>query len=255
MRRRTVSRGLGPLLVLLGQACSIASDEAPPQDPYPSDVPRRSLALYQQMERPVLDDGVKRWVVSPETILEFTNGFLTFEYAAAEGISGTILSVSQDPQLVWIGTSKALQSIDKTRSFVRTYIEESSLQAVYVVATSPERAVALTSRGVVLLDGLGLAHEIYPFDDFEIRQVFDVVLFEGNVWVASRRGLKRFSTVWKSWDNSFGGKELRRTAVIRLELVPDFVGQSQVGESLYAITPQAVYIYRPTFDNWERLGL
>ena len=133
--RRPLSRCLGPALVLLGQACSIAPDQAPPQDPYPSDVPRRSLALYQRMDRPVLDDGVKRWVVSPEMILEFTNGFLTYEYAAAEGISGTILSVSQDPQLLWIGTSKALQTIDKSRSFVRTYIEESSLQAVYVAAT------------------------------------------------------------------------------------------------------------------------
>ena len=74
------------------------------------------------MDQTVLDDGVKRWVISPETILEFTNGFLSYEYAADEGIAGTILSVSQDPQMLWIGTTKALQSIDKTRNFVRDYI-------------------------------------------------------------------------------------------------------------------------------------
>jgi hypothetical protein len=65
----------------------------------------------------------------------------------------------------------------------------------------------------------------------------------------------RFSLTWKTWNQAFRSKMLKRLGVIRLERVVERVGQQVVAVQLYAITAEDLFIYRPGFDSWERLGL
>jgi hypothetical protein len=229
----------------------------PPAEPAPlppsSDLSRRDLEAYWSLSTIVLDDGPRRWVVSPRNVLEFNNGFFVFEYAADEGISGNILSAAQDANRVWIGTSSAVVSIDKDLHFVRPLFEEEGLQARFVATLGGNDALALTARGVATFDASALTYVLYPITDFDIREVVDAEIFERDLWVGTLRGLWRFSTFWNAWNQSFGSKSLARSPVIRLERVPRS-GEGPVTEDLYAITANEAFVFRAAFDDWERLG-
>jgi len=241
------------LLPLLG--CTVVQEEVRPVDPFPGYLPRREIEDYIRIREIILDDGGQRWVVTPNAVLEFNDGFLGFEYGADEGLLGSVLSVYQDLKRLWIGTTRGVQSLDKGLHYVRTYVEDPDMQAVFVSRFAVDECVALTSRGVGFINAGLLTTEIYPLEGFQIREVNDVALFEGDLWVATRRGLMRFSLTWKSWNQAFGSKMLKRLGVIRLERVEERIGDRIVAVQLYAITAEDLFIYRPGFDNWERLGL
>ncbi len=243
----------GALLLL--PACAVVPEEAPAPDAVPDYLPRREVENYERMRNIILDDGPQRWIVTPQALLEFTNGFLTFEYGSDEGLLGSILSIMQDSQRLWIGTSRALQTLDKSLHYVRTHLEDPDLQAVSLFLYASDRCVAVTALGIVFVDAGSLTQEVYPLDGFSIREVNDVAFFEGDLWIATSRGLYRFSTTWKSWNQSYGSKMLKRLNVLRLVRTDQQEGRQTGPASLYAVTMRELFIYRPAFDNWERLGL
>jgi hypothetical protein len=247
--------GSAPLALLALSSCAPVPESSRQPEMFPDYLPRRAFDHYGRIRTVVLDDGERRWAVTPNAVLEFSNGFLDFEYGAGEGLDGNILSVDQDESRLWIGTTRALQSLDKDLHLVRTYLEDPALEALFVGARRNDQSIAVTSRGVVLTDALSLSLEIYPLESFDAREVNSVVLFEGNLWAATQHGLRRFSVSFKSWNQNFGPKQLKEENVLRLEVAEDRIGDTVVGHSLYAITGTEVYIYRSGFDSWERLGL
>jgi hypothetical protein len=202
-----------------------------------------------------ISEGTTRWIAAPRAILELTQGFLNFEFTEEEGLMGSILSMTQDTDRIWIGTTDAIQSLDKELHFIRTYVEEPGLTARYVMPYANGFAVAFGSRGAIMIDAAGLGVEIIPAPEIDIRETTDVELFGEDLWVSTHRGLHRFSVSWKVWNDTFGGKEIKASTILRLERVPDLLGDSVIGETLYAITETGVFVYQPTFDTWERLGL
>jgi hypothetical protein len=254
LRRGAIACACTSLLAGILSGCTVAPApaDAPPLPPS-SDLSRRDLEAYWSLSTIVLDDGSRRWVVSPRNVLEFNNGFFVFEYAADEGIKGNILSAAQDAERVWIGTSTSVVSIDKDLHFVRPLFEEDGLQARFVAALGRDGGLALTARGVATFDAAALTYVLYPTSDFDIREVVDAEIFERDLWVGTLRGLWRFSTFWNAWNQSFGSKSLARSPVVRLERVPR-AGDGAATEDLYAITANEAFVFRPAFDDWERLG-
>jgi ligand-binding sensor domain-containing protein len=235
--------------------CALPPQTTTDYGPLPYETSRRVLSRYRELPRVIVDQDGKRWIITPQAVLQVSSGFFEFEFAADEGLEGSILSFDHDPDRIWLGTTDAVQTLEKDTDFIRTYLVETGLEARFVAADHPGRAVALTSRGAVLLDPVGRTTEIYPYDGFDVREVTDVILHEANLWVGTLRGLHRFSLDWKSWDRAFGGKTMRRSAILRLELADEIVNQRVVARTLYAVTSESVYIYRTGFDDFERIGL
>jgi len=247
--------GLVVLVALAVPGCSVAPAPDADRPLAVSSIPRRHLDPYRRLDEVVLQDAGTRWLVTPEAILEVADGFLNFEYTTEEGLLGTILSVDQSQNLLWVGTSEAIQTLDKHSHFIRTHLAERRLGCLYVDGYGPDLGVALTSLGVVLLDAPSLASEIYPLDDVDPRMITDVVRFDDYLWVATRAGLFRFSLSFKSWDQTFGSKGLRRAAVLRLELVEEENAPTTGIVTLYALSARGAFVYRPGFDSFDRIGL
>lgn len=235
--------------------CTVVEEEGTAGRAFPGLLSRRDTEAYLQMPTISITEGSRRWLVAPRAILELTDGFLNFEFTEEEGLAGSILSVAQDADRIWIGTTRGVQSLDKELHFIRTYLEDPNLNAMYVTSYAPGWAVAMGSRGAVLIDALGMNVEIHPAPDIDIREVTDAVLYNDELWVSTLRGLHRFSIQWKSWNGTFGGKEIKQSRILRLERVPDLIADTVIGETLYAVTEAGLFIYNPTFDTWERVGL
>jgi len=235
-------------------ACTIAPQPAPgPAPVLSSDLSRRDLEAYWSLASVVFDDGSRRWIVSPRSVLEFQNGFFAFEYAEDEGITGSILSASQDADRIWLGTTNAVLAIDKDLHFVRALFQEENLQARFVAALGRDGGLALTARGVAMIEASALTYVLYPNPGFDIREVVDAEIYDRDLWVGTLGGLWRFSSFWKAWNQSFGQKSLARSPILRLERVAR-TGEGGTGEDLYALTAGGAYLFRPSFDDWERLG-
>jgi hypothetical protein len=253
---RLLGRAAIGLVGLAGLAgCALVEEPQTAGDAFPSRLSRRDVGPYLELPGIAISEGSRRWLLAPKAILELTDGFLNFEFTEEEGLVGSILTASQDSDRIWIGTTRGIQSLDKELHFIRTYVEEPGLSALFVAPYAPGLAIAFASRGAVFIDALGLGVEIIPAPEIDIREATDVELFGDDLWVSTHRGLHRFSVPWKSWNDTFGGKEIKATSILRLERVADFIGDTLIGETLYAVTDAGVYVYRPTFDTWERLGL
>lgn len=246
--------GMTAVLAVCG-GCAVAPETTVDYGPAPYETPRRVLNRYQQLPSVLLDADGARWIVTPNAIYQTSNGFLEFEFAADEGLTGSILSFDDDVDRIWLGTTEGIQTLEKRTNFIHTHLDEPFLDTWFVAALRPGWAVALTSRGAVLVDATTRAIEIHPTDEFDMREVTDVVVHEDNLWVGTRRGLVRFNLDWKSWDRAYGGKPLRRSAVLRMEVADEVVNQRVVSRTLYVVTPGSVFVYRTGFDDFERIGL
>lgn len=254
-KRLSAPLWLAALLGCVLTGCSIVEETETKESAFPNLLSRRETEAYLKLQRISITDGSRRWLVAPRAILELTDGFLNFEFTEEEGLSGSILSVANDADRIWIGTTRGIQSLDKELHFIRTYVEDQGLNAMYVAPYAPGFAVAMASRGAVLIDALGLGVEIHPAPQIDIREVTDATLLDDDLWVSTFHGVHRFSIQWKSWNDTFGGKEIKQSRILRLERVPDVVADTVIGETLYAVTETGLFIYNPTFDTWERVGL
>ena len=246
-----------PLLAFLLAGCAATIETEPPEPSVVPDYrPTREIRQYRLIDTIILDDAERRWIVSPRKILELSGEFFSVEYAAEEGIAGTITAIDQDATRLWIGTTRALQVLEKDRGFIHTFIEERGLDVRYVASLTEDFGIALMSRGAALIDAPSLSMEIFPLPDVDVRDVTDTIFYGEDLWVGTTRGLRRFSVPFKHWNASYGSKALARAAVVRLEAaqtVNPNTGQV-IAVELYAVTAGDVFVYRPSLDTWERVG-
>jgi len=252
---RRGGRPVAVVALLAAAGCAVPPETTVDYGPAPYETPRRVLTRYQQLPRVLLDADGARWIITPGAVYQTANGFLEFEFAGDEGLTGSILSFDDDVDRIWLGTTEGIQTLEKRTNFIQTFVDEPHLDAWFVAALRPGWAVALTSRGAVLIEAQTRTTEVHPFDAFDMREVTDVVVHEENLWVGTRRGLHRFNIDWKSWDRSYGGKPLRRSAILRMEVADEIVNQRVVARTLYVVTPESVFTYRSGFDDFERIGL
>lgn len=203
----------------------------------------------------MLEDRDSRWIVSPTKIIELSGMFFQSEYGADEGISGSITAVAQDDLRLWIGTSRALHTLEKSQGFVYTYLDQTGLDVRFVAPLSGDYGLVLMSRGAALVDAQSRVMEVYPAD-FDIREVTDVVMLGEDMWVGTTEGLRRFSVPFKQWSTVYGTKALQRATILRLAVIRELDTRTGllVPMDLYAMTTGDVFVYRSSLDTWERVG-
>jgi ligand-binding sensor domain-containing protein/signal transduction histidine kinase len=100
-----------------------------------------------------------------------------------------VYSLAVSAEEVWVGTAKGLERV--RGGAVEHYGQEIGGEAVYALARSPDgRLLVGTNRGVFAFDGTHMAPAHADFAEDEVLAVRPDR--DGNVWVGTRAGLKRW---------------------------------------------------------------